>query len=72
MVFSNSEWSFYTGDVNQDGLVDLEDGSLIYSDILNFVTGYVNSDLNYDGISDLGDMVLQFDNGKKFISEIQP
>ncbi|MEZ4688653.1 MAG: hypothetical protein R3A12_00135 [Ignavibacteria bacterium] len=72
MVFANNEWSIYTGDVNHDGLVDLKDGNLIYNDILNFTSGYVNTDLNYDDITDLGDLVLQINNSNKFISEIQP
>ncbi len=72
MVFVNDVWSFYTGDVDQNGIVDLTDGALIYNDGISFTTGYVNTDLNYDGIADLGDLILQFNNGRKFISEIHP
>lgn len=72
MVFANTAWSFYTGDVNQDGIVDLTDGSQIYNDGLNFTSGYVSTDLNYDGIADLGDLILQFNNGKKYVSEMKP
>ena len=72
MVFANNAWSFYTGDVDQNGIVDLTDGALIYNDGINFTTGYVNTDLNFDGIADLGDLILQYNNGRKFVSEIHP
>ena len=72
MVFSNNAWSFFTGDVDQNGVVDLTDGALIYNDGINFTAGYVNTDLNYDGIADLSDLILQFNNSSKFVSEMQP
>ncbi|MEO8211138.1 MAG: hypothetical protein ABI840_11320, partial [bacterium] len=39
-------FGIYSGDVNQDGVVDVTDASLIDNDLYNFASGYVATDLN--------------------------
>ncbi|MBK8982005.1 MAG: FG-GAP repeat protein [Ignavibacteria bacterium] len=65
-------FAIYSGDVNQDGTIDLADGSMIDNDAFNFVSGYVPADVNGDGIVDVADAVFADNNGFNFISKITP
>ncbi len=47
----------YSSDVNQDGVIDLADGSLIDNDAFNFEAGYLPTDMNCDEVIDLADAV---------------
>ncbi|HRB01621.1 MAG TPA: hypothetical protein PK294_14400 [Ignavibacteria bacterium] len=72
MILKTGVWCFYSGDVNQDGTIDLSDGSLIDNDAFNFATGYLSTDVNGDGISDLGDAVYSDNNGFNFVGKVIP
>jgi len=65
-------YGVYAADVNQDGTVDLTDGSLIDNGAANFVTGYVPTDANGDSIVDLADAVFADNNGLNFVGKITP
>lgn len=65
-------FGIYSGDVNQDGTVDLADGSLIDNDAFNFVSGYVPADVNGDGIVDVSDALFADNNGFNFVIKIMP
>ncbi len=65
-------FAIYSGDVNQDGTIDLTDGSLIDNDALNFASGYLTTDLNGDGIIDVADAVFADNNAFNFVSKITP
>ncbi|MBK7160881.1 MAG: hypothetical protein IPH77_20640 [Ignavibacteria bacterium] len=41
-------FAVYSGDVNQDGIVDASDVSTVDNDAFNSLSGYVTSDLNGD------------------------
>jgi len=47
----------YSGDVNQDGVVDGSDQPIIGNTAFNFSTGYLSSDLNGDSFVDASDAV---------------
>jgi hypothetical protein len=64
--------AFYTGDANQDGVVDGTDAGLIDNDAFNFVSGYVSTDLNYDDIVDATDASLADNNAFNFVGVIRP
>lgn len=72
MVFANGKYSFYTGDVNQDGTVDLTDLGLIDNDAYNFVSGYANTDLNRDESVDITDAAYADNNLFNFVGTIRP
>ncbi|MEO8211386.1 MAG: hypothetical protein ABI840_12575 [bacterium] len=72
MVNVGGEWSFYTGDVNQDGIVDVTDNGLIDNDASNFVTGYVVTDLNCDQTVDITDATFADNNGFNFVAVAKP
>lgn len=53
---SPNKWSaIYSGDINQDGVVDVTDAILVFNDALNSVSGYVKTDVNGDNIIDVSD-----------------
>lgn len=72
LTFVNGKWSFYVGDVNQDGYVDLPDAMMVDNDMSNFVTGEVVTDVNGDGIVDVGDAAIVDVNSFNFVSVVKP
>ncbi|HRB00138.1 MAG TPA: hypothetical protein PK294_06855 [Ignavibacteria bacterium] len=71
-VLVSGEYSIYTGDVNQDEVVDVTDLGLIDNDASNFVTGYVVTDLNYDNVVDVTDASFADNNAAGFVSVSKP
>ncbi len=67
-----AKYCIYTGDINQDGSVDLDDLLSAFNDAGNFVTGYVNSDVTGDYGVDLDDILLVYNNTSIFITRITP
>jgi hypothetical protein len=65
-------YGVYTGDVNQDGLVDGSDMSDTETDNNSFTIGYVVTDVNGDGLVDGSDMSLVETSNNNFVSEIMP
>ncbi|MBK7213178.1 MAG: carboxypeptidase regulatory-like domain-containing protein [Bacteroidales bacterium] len=65
-------WAIYSGDVNQDGLIDSSDMISVDNDAGNFSAGYMATDLNGDGLVDSGDMILLDNNAANFISTVHP
>lgn len=65
-------YAIYSGDVNQDGTVDLTDNQLIDNDSFNFIFGYVNTDLNGDNFVDLIDAAIGDNNAFNFVSKVTP
>ncbi|MBK8983651.1 MAG: proprotein convertase P-domain-containing protein [Ignavibacteria bacterium] len=66
------KFAIYSGDVNQDGTIDLSDGSLIDNDALNFISGYLPTDINGDEVIDLADAVFTDNNALNFVGKIVP
>ncbi|MFZ1321449.1 MAG: SBBP repeat-containing protein [Ignavibacteria bacterium] len=69
---SPNKYAFYTADVNQDGIVDITDGSMIDNDAFNFASGYIVTELNGDGFVDIADGVYADNNGFNFIGIARP
>lgn len=72
MVNVGGKWSFYTGDVDQDGVVDVTDVGLIDNDSFNFATGYLSTDLDCNDIIDITDLAYADNNAFNFVSEVAP
>jgi Arylsulfotransferase (ASST)/Bacterial Ig-like domain len=72
LIQKGSKYCLYSGDVNQDGFVDLTDGGLIDSDLQNFETGYLSTDLTGDGFVDINDASLEDNNSFNFVGAITP
>jgi len=65
-------FGIYSGDVNQEGVIDGTDAGLVDNDAANFLTGYVNSDVNGDDVVDGSDAVIVDNNAFNFVSKVTP
>lgn len=74
-IFENeyiSIYGFYSGDVNQDGYIDLNDINSVFNEMSSFTTGYVVTDVTGDNLVDLSDLTITFNNSSSFVSLIRP
>ncbi len=65
-------FAIYSGDVNQDGIVDATDALLIDNDANNYLTGYLVTDVNGDYSVDATDALLVDNNSSNFVSKLTP
>lgn len=65
-------FAFYTGDINQDGIIDGLDYNEWENDSNNFAGGYFSTDLNGDGIVDGLDFIYWEQNNNNFIGAVWP
>ena len=72
LVLKGSKWCIYSGDVNQDGIIDAQDLAAVDNDIYNSVTGYVPTDVNGDDVVNEDDMDIIYNNSFNFISTKKP
>lgn len=73
LVRKGRKWCIYSGDVNQDGLVDLTDVNLIVNDAILYTTGsYLNTDLNADTWADLSDILIAVNNSIIYVTKQSP
>jgi len=72
LKFVSNKWCVFSGDVNQDGVVDGADAALVDNDVYNFLSGYVNSDVNGDRIVDGSDALIVDNNAANFVSKVTP
>ena len=70
--FSPVRFGIYSGDVNQDGIVDASDISLVDNDALNALSGYEPSDLNGDDFVDASDLEIVDNTAFTAVSVIAP
>ncbi len=66
------KWTIYSGDVDKDNTVDLNDVLISFNDADLFLTGYNVSDVNGDNLTDLSDVVLINNNAAAFIMTVSP
>ena len=72
IMLKGGRYCAYSGDVNQDGVIDGADGSDCDNDAANFVSGYVATDVNGDDIVDGSDSAIIDNNAANFISVVRP
>lgn len=65
-------FAIYSGDVNQDGEVNLTDITVIYNSANNFINGYVLTDVTGDNITDLTDITITYNNALNFVISMRP
>ena len=65
-------YAIYSGDANQNQIIDGEDLSLADNDAFNFMTGYLNTDVTGDNIVDASDLSIIDNNAVNFIGLIRP
>jgi hypothetical protein len=71
-VLKGTKFCLYSGDVTQDGFIDLADVVLINNASSAFTTGYVSTDVNGNSIVDLTDIIIASNNANNFISKKTP
>ncbi|MBK8553933.1 MAG: VCBS repeat-containing protein [Ignavibacteria bacterium] len=65
-------YGIYSGDVNQDGNIDLTDVTLVFNSASSFSSGYLSTDLTGDNNVDLTDLTMAFNNSSSFVSKKRP
>jgi hypothetical protein len=69
---SDLNYAIYGGDINQDGIVDLSDSSVVDNQAAMAASGYIPEDTNGDGLVDLSDFVIIDNNSAMAIGAITP
>lgn len=63
---------FYSGDVNQDGIIDLGDIVPVLNQAALAGSGYIPEDVNGDGLADLSDIIIILNNAALAVGIITP
>ena len=61
----------YSGDVNQNSSIELNDVILTYNAAGAFAAGYIVTDLSCDSITNLNDILTAYYNSAAFVSVIR-
>ncbi|MBM3404074.1 MAG: hypothetical protein FJY10_04200 [Bacteroidetes bacterium] len=69
---SAGTYAFFSGDENQDGVVDTNDMGDVDNDSGAFLMGYLATDINGDGVIDTNDMAIVDNNANMFIGVMSP
>ncbi|HQY19718.1 MAG TPA: hypothetical protein PK294_00360 [Ignavibacteria bacterium] len=67
MVLNGSRYCIYSGNVNNDQIIDTDDLSMIDNDVYNYVLGNSITNLNGDNIVDIDDMAIVNRNAGQLI-----
>lgn len=65
-------FALFSGDVNQDGIIDASDLTAIDNDAMIFNSGYIFTDVTGDGTTDASDASVTENNAVQFVSKIVP
>lgn len=72
LILKLGKYCIYSGDVNQDGIIEGTDTQLIDNDVTAFTIGYVNADVNGDNFVDGTDASIAGNNAANFITSMIP
>lgn len=64
--------AMFSGDINDDNVINLADLTLVYNNSTAFVNGYVISDLTGDMVTNLSDLVIVYNNSALFVVRHAP
>lgn len=67
MILKGSRYCIYSGNVNNDMIIDAEDLLLIDNDLFNYITGNAVADLNGDNLVDIEDMSIADKNATDIV-----
>lgn len=67
-----SKYCIFTGDENQDGIIDSEDIIDTYTDAVNLSSGYLATDMNGDNFTDASDITIVYNNLINVVVKIVP
>lgn len=66
------QYAMYSGDVNQDGIIDAVDVTTVDNDAFNFAAGYVQTDITGNNVTDANDLAIVDNNAFNFVGKITP
>jgi hypothetical protein len=72
LVLKGTKYCIYSGDIDQNGAIDLADVVTAHNSSSAFESGYVDSDVDGDSTVDLSDLVIIKNNAANFIVKIAP
>ena len=72
LILKGTKYCIYSGDVTQDGFIDVSDLSKTYNDLKNSLSGYLATDVNGDNIIDVSDLSIVYNNEVNSIEKITP
>jgi len=72
LKLKGGKYCIYSGDVNQDGIIDGTDVLTVDNDAYSFLTGRRATDLNGDGIVDIADCAIVDNNASLYIFVKRP
>ncbi len=73
MKYKEGKYCFYSGDVNQNGSVDLADVTLVFNKASDFTPqNYEPTDVNGDNYTDLDDVLTTYNNSTAFVVMMHP
>ena len=72
LKLKGGEYCIYSGDINQDGIVDVIDVASVDNDLSFFIQGYVVTDLDGDDFVDSSDMAIVENNANNFVARMRP
>ncbi|HMR40242.1 MAG TPA: YCF48-related protein [Ignavibacteria bacterium] len=72
IILTSGRYCDYSGDVTQEGSVDLNDVVDVNNASSVFTTGYVVQDVTGDNLVDLSDLIITFNNASLFVTSITP
>ncbi|MEP7145926.1 MAG: hypothetical protein ABI792_02830 [bacterium] len=68
----DGKWAIFSGDVNQDGFINLSDLIRVYNASVNFLTGYIPEDIDGNSIVNLSDILITYNNAQSFVRLMRP
>jgi len=72
LILKDGLYCIYSGNINQDDIIDADDMLLIDNDLLSFAPGNSITNLNGDGIVDIDDLAICDKNARELISVQRP
>jgi len=72
LILKGTKYCIYSGDVDQNGIIDGVDLSIVDNDAANFTVGYVPSDVTGNNIVDGLDLLIVDNNSYNFVQTIRP
>lgn len=72
LKLKSGQYCFYSGDVNQDGTVNLADVSAVYNASTVYTFGYYPTDLTGNNFINLADITIVYNNATTFVSKETP
>jgi Arylsulfotransferase (ASST)/Bacterial Ig-like domain len=72
LAHKGSKYCIYSGDVNQDGFVDLSDLQETDNGSYLYLTGYLNYDVNGDNFVDISDLLITEKNSFNYVTSVRP